>query len=135
VVYTSSYSLWYSDLGINFRYLQTKNTYPSKHNSIINSASPLYHKLNILKVDDLYKHECAKIMYLSIHGRLAIPKFPNKFFNTLLLHQASWFVTHSKIFHNKMSTFKKFWNQNLEKHSIFKNYRYENFTSSYKNIW
>jgi len=38
----------------------------------MDSVYALYHKLNILKVYDLYKRECAKIMYLSIHGHLPI---------------------------------------------------------------
>ena len=36
------------------------------------SSNPLYFKLNILKLEDLFNHECAKLMHLSNNGRLPL---------------------------------------------------------------
>ena len=36
------------------------------------SSNPLYFKLSILKLDDLFNYECAKLMYLSNNGRLPL---------------------------------------------------------------
>ena len=36
-------------------------------------ATPYYHQLNILKLPDLYKHECAKLVYHFFHNTLPVP--------------------------------------------------------------
>ena len=36
------------------------------------SSNPLYFKLNVLKLDDLFNYECAKLMHLSKNGRLPL---------------------------------------------------------------
>ena len=36
------------------------------------SSNPLYFKLSILKLDDLFNYECAKLMHLSNNGRLPL---------------------------------------------------------------
>ena len=38
----------------------------------IDSSNPLYFKLSILKLDDLFNYECAKLMHLSNNGRLPL---------------------------------------------------------------
>ena len=36
-------------------------------------ATPYYHQFNILKLPDLYKHECAKLVYHFFHNTLPVP--------------------------------------------------------------
>ena len=38
----------------------------------IDSSNPLYFTLSILKLDDLFNYECAKLMHLSNNGRLPL---------------------------------------------------------------
>ena len=58
------------------------------------SSNPLYFKLSILKLDDLFNNECAKLMHLSKNGRLPLHlnqqlSFKKSFDITLPFHPLS----------------------------------------------